>query len=59
MKDKFLNEQETLKYQVDKIHDLVIDACDICGGSYEDNLNGAASYFTLNKEHFKITIEKI
>jgi len=59
MKNEFLNEQKILKQKVEELHDLTITTCEMCGGTYEENLNGASNYFNLNGERFKITIEKI
>ena len=59
MKNTSIANCEVLKQQVVKIDDLTKATCEMCGGSYNENLNGATSYFNLNNEHFKITIEKI
>ena len=50
---------EVLKQQAVELDNLTNTTCEMCGGSYNENLNGATSYFTLNNEHFKMTIEKV
>ena len=54
-----MNEQLTkLIEQVKAIHELTIDACDMCGGTYEENLDGAEAYFTLGDTRFVISITR-
>lgn len=59
MKNEFVNNCKILKEQAEKLHDLTISTCKMCGGDYEENLNGATSYFLINDQRFKITIEKV
>lgn len=58
MKDEFVN-LTILKQQAEELHELTISTCEMCGGTYEENLNGAITFFKLNGERFKITIEKV
>lgn len=44
--------------QMDAIDELTKDTCEMCGGTYEENLDGAQSYFVLNGVRFKVTIQK-
>lgn len=59
MNNNFTDKLKTLDNQVAEIHNLTIDTCKMCGGTYEENLDGATAYFNINGEHFKITIEKV
>ena len=59
MKNEFINEREILLQKVEELHDLTVATCEMCGDSYEENLNGAINYFILNDKRFKMTIEKI
>jgi hypothetical protein len=59
MKNKFTNEQKILMQSVKELHNLTVDTCGMWGSSYEENLDGAVTYCTLNGEHFKITVEKV
>jgi hypothetical protein len=58
MKNEFANNLEVLKQQAIELHSLTVATCEMCGGSYEKNLNGAIVYFDLNDTHFKLTIVK-
>ena len=59
MKDEFVKNCEFLKSKVEELHDLTVDTCEMCGGSYVENLGGATNYFTLGDAHFKMTIERV
>lgn len=59
MKNEFVNNCEILRRQASELHYLTVSTCEMCGGSYEENLNGAMAYFSINGERFKITIEKV
>ena len=59
MKNTSITNCEVLKQQAIELDDLTRATCEMCGGSYNENLNGATSYFNLNNERFKITIEKV
>lgn len=59
MKNEFISNLKILKQQAVELHNLTVATCEMCEGSYEENLNGATAYFSLNGERFKITIEKI
>lgn len=58
MKTEFTKEREILHQKVEVLHELATDAWELCGGTYEDNLNGTVNYFSLNGKSFKMTIEK-
>lgn len=58
MKDNFVNNCEILKEQAAELHALIMYTCEMCGGTYEENLNGAEAYFSLNGKHFKMLIKK-
>lgn len=59
MKNKFLNEREILIQKIEELHELTVEAYEVFGGTYEENLNGAINYFNFNGTHFKMTIEKV
>ena len=59
MNNTFIDELNILNAQINELHDLTITTCDMCGGSYAENLNGAVSYFTVDDKRFKITVEQI
>jgi hypothetical protein len=59
MKNEFLAEREIIMQKAEELHELTTNTCKMCGGSYEENLNGAINYFILNNKRFKMTIEKI
>lgn len=59
MENKFINDQEVLIRAVKELHEFTLNACELLGGSYEENLNGAINYFTFNDTHFKMIIEKV
>lgn len=59
MKNEFMNNLEILKQQAAELHDLTVDMCEMCEGTYEENLDGAESYFNLNGERFKMIIKKV
>lgn len=59
MNNKFVNEYEIIKQQVEEIHRLTANTCELCEGSYLENLDGATSYFILDNNRFRITIEKV
>ena len=44
--------------QITSIHELTKDTCEICGGSYEENLDGAQAYFILNGVRFALTVSR-
>lgn len=58
MKDEFVKNCELLKQKAEELHDLTITTCEMCGGSYSENLNGATNYFMIDGERFKMTVEK-
>ena len=51
--------KKTLIKQIEKLHDLTVSTCEMCGGTYEENIDGGTAYFLLNGKHFKILIERI
>lgn len=59
MKNEFISNLEILKHQAAELHRLTVATCEMCGGSYEENLDGAESYFNLNGERFKMIIKKV
>jgi hypothetical protein len=59
MKIEFVKEQEVLCRKAEELHELTVSTCEMCGGTYEENLDGAINYFNLNGKRFKMTIEKI
>ena len=58
MKDEFVKNCKFLKQRVKELHDLTVATCEMCGGSYSENLNGATNYFMIDGELFKMTVEK-
>lgn len=58
MKTDFTNEREIILQKAEELHDLAVAACEICGGTYEENLDGAINYFNFNGKRFKMIIEK-
>jgi hypothetical protein len=59
MNNNFSDEFFTLSAQATDIHNLTVDTCNMCGGSYAENLNGTVSYFSLDGKQFKLTINEI
>lgn len=59
MKIEFAKEQEVLCRKAKELHKLTVSTCEMCGGTYEENLDGVINYFNLNGKHFKMTIENI
>lgn len=59
MKIEFAKEQEVLCRKAEELHELTVSTCEMCGGTYEENLDGAINYFNLNGKRFKMTIENI
>ena len=59
MKTTFIKEQEVLCQKAEELHKLTTSTCEMCGGTYEENLDGATNYFNLNGKCFKMTVEKI
>ena len=59
MSDTFFNEFDTLYKQAVEIHELTTTTCDMCGGSYAENLDGAISYFVLDGKRFKLAITRV
>ena len=45
--------------QAVEIHELTTTTCDMCGGSYAENLDGAISYFVLDGKRFKLAITRV
>ena len=58
MKSTFVDEYEFLTQKIKELHELTVDTCEMCGGSYRENLDGATGYFILDGVRFKMTIEK-
>ena len=52
-------QKEVLLNKVEELHDLAVDACELCGGSYEENLGDSESVFVLNGVRFRMTIKKV
>jgi hypothetical protein len=59
MKDEFVNYNNLLREKVDELHSLTADTCEMCGGTYVENLNGAINYFSIDGKRFKMTVTKI
>lgn len=59
MNNTFSDEFYTLNAQVADIHNLTVTTCNMCGGSYAENLNGTVSYFSLGGKQFKLTINQV
>ena len=51
--------KDELRKQVEEIISLTDDTCDMCGGTFEENLNGAIAYFTVGKKRYKMEIKSI
>lgn len=51
--------KEILMKQIETIDELTIDTCEMCGGTYSENLDGVESYFTLDGVKFKLSIVAI
>ena len=45
--------------QAEELHDLTVTTCEMCGGSYEENLDTATTYFLVNGKRFKMTIKRV
>lgn len=58
MKNNSTINYEVLKEQAAELHALTMSTCEMCGGTYEENLDGAEAYFSLNGEHFKMLVKK-
>ena len=54
-----MTELLTLIKQIESIDELTKDTCEMCGGTYAENLDGVESYFRLNGVKFKISIVAI
>ena len=59
MKDEFVNYNNLLMEKAGELHNLTVDTCEMCGGAYVENLDGAINYFSIDGKRFKMTITKI
>jgi hypothetical protein len=59
MHDTFDNNYQLLKSQLDKLHNLTVETCEICGGTYVEHLDGATCYFTIDGKRFKMRITEV
>ena len=59
MNDTFDNNYQLLKQQLDKLHNLTVDTCEMCGGTYIEHLDGAVCYFTIDDKRFKMRITEV
>ena len=59
MNNTFTDEFNILNAQINELHDLTVTTCDMCGGSYAENLDGAVGYFAIGGKRFKITVAQI
>lgn len=58
-KNKYEKELDKLTAVVKDIHELSIETCRLYNDAYEDALNGAIGYFTLNGKRFKLTCTQL
>lgn len=53
------NEEKELREKIDELIKLVNESCELTGGSFLDNLDGATNYSRINGERVKISIEVV
>ena len=51
--------KDELRKQVEEIISLTDTTCDMCGGTFEENLDGAIAYFAVGRKRYKMEIKSI
>lgn len=52
-------EKRILIKQIESIHEMTKETCEMCESSYEEELDGATTYFLIGETRFKMNIQKI
>lgn len=53
-----MKEKDILIKQAEALYDLTKDTCEMSGGTFVENLDGAKAYFKLEDKCFVMSIER-